>query len=279
VCGIVGCLALDPGGPAVDPAIVEAMRDSMEHRGPDGAGLWVDTQRRIGFGHRRLSIVDLSDVAAQPMVSPDGRYVLTFNGEIYNHAEIRAELERAGVRDWRTDHSDTEVLLFAYRQWGIDCLARLRGMFAFGIWDAKTGELTLARDRLGVKPLYWARRNGRFSFASEIKALLADPAQQRAVDEEGLFHYLAVMTTPAPFTMFAGIRKMSPGCWMRVGRDGATVEKRYWDVWDETVSLEGESEAQVADRPHGGSQSFEDDLRRTGNDRAEQHGRDAERLG
>ena len=119
MCGINGSLAIGPGGPAVDPAVVEAMRDTMVHRGPDGAGLWVDAQRRVGFGHRRLSIVDLSTAAAQPMATPDGRYVMTFNGEIYNHTEIRAELERAGIRDWRTDHSDTEVLLFAFRQWGI----------------------------------------------------------------------------------------------------------------------------------------------------------------
>ena len=121
-------------------------------------------------------------------------------------------------------------------------------MFAFAIWDAKTGELTIVRDRLGVKPLYWTRRAGRFSFASEIKALLADPAQQRAVDEEGLFHYFAVMTTPAPGTMFAGIRKLSPGCWLRIDRDGDMVEARYWDVWNETAPLAGESEAQVAER-------------------------------
>lgn len=247
MCGINGSLALDPGGSRIDPATVEAMRDTMIHRGPDGAGLWIDEARSVGLGHRRLSILDLSDLASQPMVSPDGRYVLTFNGEIYNHAEIRAELEGLGIRDWRTDHSDTEVLLYAYRQWGIDCLSRFRGMFAFAIWDASAGELTLARDRLGVKPLYWTRRPGRFSFASEIKALLADPEQERAVDEEGLFHYLAVMTTPAPGTMFAGIRKLSPGCWLRIKRSGETTERRYWDVWDDTAPLAGESEERIAE--------------------------------
>tara|TARA_R110002111_G_scaffold151171_4_gene217839 strand:- start:873 stop:2729 length:1857 start_codon:yes stop_codon:yes gene_type:complete len=210
------------------------MRDTMTHRGPDGAGAWFDDNLSVGIGHRRLSIVDLSTTASQPMESDDGRYILTFNGEIYNHVELRDELKALGVSNWYTDHSDTEVLLKAFQVWGLDCVHKFRGMFAFAIWDKLELRLTLVRDRIGIKPLYWAKRDGRFSFASEIKGLLADPDQKREMDEEALFHYLAVMTTPAPLTMFAGIKKLAPGTIMTVNSAGDVNERRYWDVWDDT---------------------------------------------
>jgi asparagine synthase (glutamine-hydrolysing) len=141
------------------------MCDSISHRGPDGEGFWVGDGGRVGLGHRRLSIIDLSTAANQPMSTPDGSIWVVFNGEIYNHAEIRRELEAMGDRIWQTDHSDTEVLLHAYQRWGIEALHRFRGMFAFGLWDGRMKELYLVRDRIGVKPLYYTRYGRKIAFA------------------------------------------------------------------------------------------------------------------
>ncbi|PYV27562.1 MAG: asparagine synthetase B, partial [Acidobacteria bacterium] len=132
------------------------MRDVMDHRGPDGVGLWISPDGRVGLGHRRLAIIDLSEAAAQPMSNEDGSLWIAFNGEIYNHAEIRSELEARGSHQWKTDHSDTEVILHAFEQWGIDCLAKFRGMFTIALWDSNRRELWLIRDRIGVKPLYYS---------------------------------------------------------------------------------------------------------------------------
>ncbi len=244
MCGIVGMLSLSARFRVEEPRLT-AMRDTMVHRGPDGAGTWVAPDGRVGLAHRRLAILDLSENAAQPMSAADGNVWLTFNGEIYNHAEIRAELEIRGHR-FRTDHSDTEVLLRSYLEWGEDCLARLRGMFAFGLWDARSRQLWLVRDRIGVKPLYYTRRGDRFVFASEIKALLADPDQPRRIDENAIFHYLSFLVPPAPGTMFEGIHKLPGGCWLRVEADGTVVEKRYWDALGEVRPLTGCSDEEIA---------------------------------
>src|SRR6185503_5399458 len=186
----------------ISDAYLVAMRDSMAHRGPDGAGLWIGANGRVGLAHRRLSIIDLTSAANQPMRSADGRLWITYNGEIYNHAELRKELTQLGQRTWMTDHSDTEVILHAFAQWGIQSLDRLRGMFAFALWDERSQELWLARDRIGIKPLYYSVHDGRIVFASEIKALLQDPQQKRRVHEESFFHYLSFLTAPAPYTLF-----------------------------------------------------------------------------
>ena len=212
----------------------------MAHRGPDGKGVWTGEEGRIGMAHRRLSVIDLSDAGAQPMLSTDGGLALVFNGEIYNHVELRRELTALGRHDWQTDHSDTEVILHAYRQWGIACLDRFRGMFAFGLWDKAEQTLWLVRDRLGVKPLYYALDETGIRFASEIKALLADPAQKREVDEEALFHFLSFLTTPAPQTIFAGIRKLPAGGLLRIKADGSTEERQWWDVLDHAAQIEDE---------------------------------------
>lgn len=248
MCGIVGAVSLNDGRFEITEPYVRRMRDAMTHRGPDGAGVWVSDDRRVGFGHRRLAIIDLSDAASQPMANAAGSLHLVFNGEIYNHAEIRSELESLGHRDWQTDHSDTEVLLQAFEEWGIDCVHRFRGMFAFALWDARERELWLARDRIGIKPLYYSRHHGRLVFASEIKALLNDPDQHRAVDEEALFHYLSFLTTPAPMTLFEGVRKLPPATWMRIRENGDTTQQRYWDVWDHTEPLTNASEEEIAER-------------------------------
>ena len=248
MCGIVGVLAFKNSSFQIKKSYIERMRDTMIHRGPDGYGTWISDDRKIGFGHRRLSIIDLSEAAAQPMCNADRSLWLTFNGEIYNHAEIRSELVKDGFNQWKTDHSDTEVILHAYERWGIDALHKFRGMFAFGLWDNRKKELYLVRDRIGIKPLYYSIHHGRLTFASEIKALLEDPDQQRAVSEEALYHYLSFLTTPGPQTLFEGIHKLAPGTWLRVKADGTVQEHKYWDVWDHTQPLIDVSEDEISER-------------------------------
>jgi asparagine synthase (glutamine-hydrolysing) len=225
---------------------VARMRDTMAHRGPDGVGVWVSPDCKVGLGHRRLSIIDLSTVANQPMSNEDDTLWVVFNGEIYNHADVRAELMAIGGHTWKTDHSDTEVILHAFEQWGIDCLHKFRGMFAIALWDATKRELWLVRDRIGVKPLYYSVHSGRLTFASEIKALLQDPDQKRAVHEEAFYHYLSFLTTPAPQTLFEGIQKLPGGTWLRISETGETREQRYWDAWDNATPLRDISEEVAA---------------------------------
>ena len=248
MCGIAGVLAFDHGRYPVTDAMVVSMRESICHRGPDGGATWIDPARGIGLGHRRLSIIDLADTASQPMANEDGSIRLVFNGEIYNHAAIRAELMRTGRHQWATDHSDTEVILHGYEEWGVEVLTRLRGMFAFALWDERQGSLWLVRDRIGVKPLYFSIDANRIAFASEIKALLELPDQRRAVHEEALFHYLSFLTTPGTQTLFDGIQKLAPGTWLRVTRDGRQTLHRYWDVWDHARPLEPQGDAGLAER-------------------------------
>lgn len=246
MCGIVGIFNYDKGEPIGEDTL-KKMRDTMIHRGPNGGGIWISSNGRIGFGHRRLSIIDLSESACQPMGNEDGTVWITFNGEIYNHMEIRRELEAKGHR-FKTNHSDTEVIIHSYEEWGIDCLHKFRGMFAFAIWNDKKKELWLFRDRIGIKPLYYTFQNGKFIFASEIKAILADPDIPRIVDEEAFYHYLSFLTTPAPYTMFKGIMKLPPGCYAKVKANGHIQVSRYWDLWDHTTPLTDISEEEIGAR-------------------------------
>jgi asparagine synthase (glutamine-hydrolysing) len=248
MCGISGVLAFKTSNFQVTADYLLRLRETMVHRGPDGAGLWISPDRHVGLAHRRLAIIDLSDAAAQPMSNGDGSLQVVFNGEIYNHAEIRRELEGLGVRCWKTHHSDTEVILHAFAQWGIACLEKFRGMFAIALWDAKARRLWLIRDRVGIKPLYYSVHHGRITFASEIKALLQDPEQPRAVNEEALFHYLSFISTPAPDTLFEGIKKLRPGSFLTIDAGGQVSEERYWDVLDHTTPLTGVSEEEIAER-------------------------------
>jgi len=248
MCGIVGAVAFKNSSFEIKNDYIEYMRDTMIHRGPDGCGTWVSENGKVGLGHRRLAIIDLSEAAAQPMCNAEQSLWLTFNGEIYNHAEIRSELIKEGLTQWKTDHSDTEVILHAYERWGIDALHKFRGMFAFGLWDNRKKELYLVRDRIGIKPLYYSIHHGRLTFASEIKALLKDPDQQRTVNEEALYHYLSFLTTPGYQTLFDGIKKLLPGTWLRVTADGMVKENRYWDVWDHTQPLTNVSEDEISER-------------------------------
>jgi asparagine synthase (glutamine-hydrolysing) len=203
------------------------MRDTLVHRGPDDAGTWISPDRRVGFGHRRLSIIDLSAAGRQPMTNEDGTVWITFNGEIYNHASLRRELESRGhVYRSRTD---TETLVHLYEEEGPDLVHRIDGDFALAIWDERRGRLLLARDRLGVKPLYYAALPGLFLFGSEIKAILAHPRMSRELDVRSLHDYLTFIVSPAPRTLFRGIHKLPVGTRVQIDRRGAIHSETYWD--------------------------------------------------
>lgn len=225
MCGIAGifhCGTMKP----VDPLRVEAMIDALAHRGPDGAGVW--TAPGVGLGHRRLSIIDLAG-SPQPMHAPDGRAVIVFNGEIYNFRELRRELEAEGAT-FRTD-GDTEVILAAWQRWGVDCLQRLHGMFAFALYDLDRRELLLARDRLGVKPLFTAMlSDGSMAFASELKGLLAHPLLRREVDPLAVEDYLAWGYVPDHRGFLKGVEKLPAGHFRLLRHDSDPAPPRQW--WD-----------------------------------------------
>ena len=223
MCGIAGIVASDALH-ADERARVVLMRDIVAHRGPDDAGLFCDEQAAIG--HRRLSIVDLA-AGHQPLANEDESIWIVFNGEIYNHASIRPSLEATGHR-YRT-RSDTETIVHAYEEWGDSCVERLRGMFAFAIWDTPRRRLLLARDRLGVKPLYWTVTGGRLLFGSEIKAILASGLVTPEADESRLSEQLATRSLAGAGTLFKGINRLLPGHTL-VYQDGAVRIQRYWDV-------------------------------------------------
>ena len=231
MCGIAGFR----GGwrrPGEEERIVREMADAIAHRGPDDHGLWVDKEAGVALAHRRLSIVDLSAAGHQPMFSASGQWAITFNGEIYNHAELRAELERAGAAPQWRGHSDTEVLLAAISAWGVRrALERSVGMFAFALWDRPNRTLILARDRLGEKPLYYGRAGKTFMFASELAALRAHPDWQGEIDRGALSLLLRLNYVPAPFSIYKGIRKLPPGTFLVL--EAGDVEERievYWDA-------------------------------------------------
>jgi asparagine synthase (glutamine-hydrolysing) len=223
MCGIVGLLDRGQGRLTVEPATLDAMVDSLAHRGPDGRGVWRDGP--IALGHRRLAILDPTPAGAQPMLHPSGQYAVAYNGEIYNFRDLRSELESLGHR-FRTD-CDTEVLLAAYAQWGAAAVARFNGIFAFALWDAVRRRLWLARDRLGVKPLVYAAHGGVLRFASEAKAILADPEFPRRPSPEGLRAFLTFGYVPAPWTGFDGIRQLPPAH-EAVVEDGRMTIRPYW---------------------------------------------------
>ena len=229
MCGIAGIFAFSSSAHVSEEELV-CLNDAMEHRGPDGVGTWLSKDKRVGLSHRRLAIVDLTDDAKQPMTDADESIQLTYNGEIYNHLELRKELEAKGHK-FRTDHSDTEVLVHGYKEWGVDGLVeRLIGMFAFAIWDLRAERLTIVRDRVGIKPVYFTRAGGRFIFGSEIKAILTDKAVPRAVNGTAIAHYLSFMVSPAPLTMFRGVFKLPAGHIMEIEANGHARARRYWDA-------------------------------------------------
>jgi asparagine synthase (glutamine-hydrolysing) len=207
------------------------MADTLFHRGPDDAGTWIDKNAGIALGHRRLSIIDLSPEGHQPMTSHSGRYVMAYNGEIYNFRELRKELERDGVQ-WR-GHSDTEVMLAAFEAWGVEgALQRFNGMFAFALWDRNEKALHLARDRLGEKPLYYGWVGKTFLFGSELKALKAHPAWRAEIDRNALAAYLRHNYVPAPYSIYTGIAKLPPGHRIKLAAHdtGPARTEPYWSL-------------------------------------------------
>jgi asparagine synthase (glutamine-hydrolysing) len=209
-----------------DDALLGQMTALLEHRGPDAHGFYA--AERASLGHRRLSIVDLTECGRQPLANEDGTVWVTYNGEIYNHLALRHELEAKGhVFRSRTD---SEVIVHAYEEYGPECVRRFTGMFAFGIWDARRRRFVLARDRLGLKPLYYVCQNGKLAFASEIKALLCDPSLPREVDPQALFDLMGYEFVPAPATLLRHVRKLLPGCVLVVEADGRSRMSRYWSL-------------------------------------------------
>jgi len=224
MCGLCGELRFD--GLSPDPSVIERMKTQLAKRGPDSEGAWAGGP--IALGHRRLSIIDLSDKAAQPMADADSGVALVFNGTIYNYPELRTQLQALGHHFNST--GDTEVILRAYIQWGEDCIQRLQGMFAIGIWDSKQQRLLLARDRCGIKPLYFSQTAERLLFASNTQALIhADDAIDTTLDAAALHNLFSLhAVVPAPRTVIKGIRKVKPAHYMVIGKDGSVEEKRYW---------------------------------------------------
>ena len=234
MCGFAGFLDLT-SSTADRAAVVRAMAATLVHRGPDDDGIWTDDAAGIGLGFRRLAILDLSPQGHQPMTSHDGRFVISFNGEIYNHAALKARLSPDIV--WR-GHSDTEVLLEAVSAWGVDkALAAFDGMFAFALWDRQQRSLTLARDRFGEKPLYWAESGGCLLFGSELKALVAHPAWDGSLNRDAMGLYMRLGWIPAPHTIYAQARKLEPGHSMTV-QDGQRRISAYWSARETAARVE-----------------------------------------
>jgi asparagine synthase (glutamine-hydrolysing) len=242
MCGIVGVASTTP---VAETLPLQAMRDAMSHRGPDDAGIWWSADRRVGFGHRRLAIIDLSPAGHQPMLDSSGELCITFNGEIYNFLDVRAELESLG-HSFRSG-SDTEVILAAYRQWGSDMLSRLNGMFAMALYDRTSQTVLLARDRAGEKPLYVRPTPGGLAFASELKALMADPDCERRLDPHALEIYLAFGYVPNDLCMLAGIEKLPQGHAMLFDlRSGSRKRWAYWSLPPQQSVASADAEAWCA---------------------------------
>jgi len=234
MCGIAGLLSPSRCARPALEAAVTAMADSLRHRGPDDGGLWSDAEAGIALGHRRLSIIDVSAAGHQPMATASGRFVITFNGEIYNYRELGDLLRQSGVA--LRSRSDTEVLVEGFAHWGVqDTLRRCEGMFAFGLWDRERRELTLGRDRLGIKPLYWGNIDGTFAFASELKALRALGGALE-IDREALGAFLRFGYVPAPASIYRQVYKLEPGTVLVSVGGGAPKIERYWDMREVAVA-------------------------------------------
>lgn len=241
MCGIVGVVL--PAGQQVARDRLEGMNDCLRHRGPDGRGIWLSPDRSAGFGHRRLSIIDLSPLGAQPMTSRNGQYTIAFNGEIYNFTDLRHQLEKLGS-PFR-GHSDTEVLLAGFEQWGVvQTLKRLAGMFAIALWDGADGTVYLARDRLGIKPLYYGVVDGQLLFASELRPLVGWLGRLPDIAADALAAYLRLGYVPGPESIFEGIRKLEPGTWLAFRRGEHGAPQAFWSLAD---AVESGAAAPIAD--------------------------------
>ncbi len=250
MCGIAGIISLENNNNISPKSLVE-MCDAMSHRGPDGEGYliagdfenqgnwhgkktpeqfkYISNNRQVLLGHLRLSIIDLSPSANQPMADYNGDYWIVFNGEIYNHIELREELENAGYK-FKTDHSDTEMILNAYDFWGKECLQKFNGMFAFSIWDKRNDSFFIARDRLGIKPFYFTIQDGVFYFASELRALLVEKITEVKLNIDSVYNYLTYLTIPGNETMIEGIEKLKPGHYFEIKQGKILEPVQYWDI-------------------------------------------------
>ena len=245
MCGICGIWEHGASEGRVELSLVERMRDELTHRGPDDKGSLIFDEGRGGLGFRRLSIIDLSPAGNQPMHGCTKDIWLVFNGEIYNHVQLRQGLEQRGHH--YSSHTDSETILHLYEERGLDFVNELEGDYAIALWDARRAQLVLARDRVGVKPLYFYHQDGRFIFASEIKAILQHPAVTAEINEQSLYHYLTFLTTPGPDTLFRHIQKLPAGHVLIIKRDGTVELKQYWDALPpehSTENIASRSEAQ-----------------------------------
>jgi len=247
MCGIAGIITQRAAEP-VAPQDLERLRDSQRHRGPDDSGTWISSNGHVGLAQRRLAIIDLSPRGHQPMSTPEGELTITFNGEIYNHVSLRSELQKLGAR-FHSD-SDTEVILLGYQHWGSEVVDRLRGMFAFAIWDERRRELFLARDPLGIKPLYLAEGPGKLAFASEVRAL-GTIMDRGEVDPNALVNFLLWGSISSPTTLHSRVRALEPGHWLKIRESFEREEHTYWRVEDAfrgvRVSSEEEGFSRIAD--------------------------------
>ncbi|OJX75913.1 asparagine synthase (glutamine-hydrolyzing) [Magnetospirillum sp. 64-120] len=249
MCGITGLWQFAGGTAETLEREAQAMTATLAHRGPDAGAVWVDDAAGVALGHRRLSILDLSPSGAQPMLSSDGRFVLVYNGEGYNAQELRSELEGRGLHF--RGHSDTEVLAEGFAVWGVEAtIRRFNGMFAFAAWDRAERRLWLGRDRLGIKPLYWAMTGQRLLFGSELKALRAATGWTPQVDRDAVSAFLRHNYVPAPFTIYRGVTKLEPGRLLSVGADGNVTKSVYWDGYRMMAAAEPAhlSEAEAIDQ-------------------------------
>lgn len=246
MCGIAGCFIFD-GTSSGSHDTVAKMIGCLSHRGPDGEGLWCNEDRSVCLGHRRLAIIDLGVQGAQPMCSRNGRYSLSYNGEIYNFVEIRSALEKLGIEF--KGYSDTEVLLLAIQEWGVECtLDRIVGMFAFALWDSQTKKLYLVRDRAGKKPLYYLDNRGQLLFASELKSFRSVPGLQLSISTTAIYHYLSLSYVPAPMTVYKEIKEIPPGHVMVWDKCGHSETRSYWQTFFGTgPRLSLEEAAETAD--------------------------------
>jgi len=229
MCGICGFWRDGAGSRSELGGEVEAMAKVLAHRGPDGSGTWIDADAGLAFGHRRLAIVDLSQTGDQPMISASGRFVITYNGEIYNHIELRKELQARG-RVFRGT-SDTEVIVEGCDEWGVEAMVgRMIGMFSFGLWDQQHRQLSLVRDRLGIKPLYWSQNGGTLAFGSELKSFTAMENFRAEIDRDALALFMRDGYVPAPHSIYKGIFKLSPGHLLQMGADRGPKISCYWSL-------------------------------------------------
>src|SRR4051794_89014 len=241
MCGIAGLVHLDGAGPiGAGARAASAMADCMTHRGPDDGGVWESADGSVALAHRRLSIIDLSPLGHNPMAWDGGRLWITFNGEIYNFRELRQELERMGCR-FRSQ-TDTEVILAAYDAWGLDCVGRFAGMFAFAIWDQPKRRLWLVRDRVGKKPLYYSDAGGTLRFASELKALARDADVPTQIDAAAVRMYLRYGYVPSPHTIYTGVHKLPPAHHL-ICEDGRISVRRYWDPVEHALASKPRTDA------------------------------------